>query len=1022
MIIKKKRSYKNIYSITLIIFVTFLIGNYFSNEITITGFTINQNIGKEYLVFNYDFESNTINQSLLTNESLQGKALLLNGVTDYVDTEKLFNYSNYDQFSEFLWFKPNFLESGISQHFTSELQEDSFEFTFRIEAQTEEPYINLMFGKDGDWFLCHTNLMHLGIITGEWYHTGFTINDIEKEIKLYLNGENIKTCEYEGNIKPSTGSSLKIGSNARATNHFFNGTIDELRIFNKTLNRNEIMSLYTGLSYQKLPNLNEDTVILEIRKKEFQQLSEKREEALKIGALFSSSEDYVPINLTHNGKIIKAKARLKGDYLDHLKGDQWSFRVEILDKNTFFGMKTFSLQTPERRGGNYEWIFHKLLAEEDLPSLRYIFINLTLNNKGLGTYVIEEHFDKLLIENNNRVEGPIIKINEDLGWYHCVQNIDRSMCSSRVFIEDFDAFKLNSILKDYDKYNDFLIGRQLLESLREGKLKANQVFDIDKLSKFMAILDLTGSWHAFVFNNMRFYYNPITSLLEPIGYDAHSGFATTTLTYHLRNTGYPTMFLINDIELIERYISELERVSKKEYLDNFLNKIPEEISFSEKVLYNNQEFIKNMLNPIGSIQAYAHNFSNGLLTLDIGNIQKLPIQILSLNYDGVEISKNENVSEVLMDYELENLVEYKKFYFRMPKGFEYNNQNVRKLTVNFKTLGTNTIRNETVHPYLRLDEDFFEENTIRQEQNIDEFNFLIINHNNKTITIKQGEHEINKTLIIPENYTVYCTEDTLINFKDSGKIISYSKLIFQGTNEHPIRITSFDGTGQGIVLLNVKNESIIDNVIFSNLKSPNSSGWSLTGTVTFYESPITIKNTAFLDSESEDSLNIVRTSFNITNTLFQNAISDCFDADFTIGNIVNLTFINCNGDAVDFSGSTININNLIIQNASDKGVSIGEKTNATINNVNISKSFIGISSKDYSNVNTSFSIINDSVYGFAIYNKKTEYGPASVIANNSQMNQNENNYLVEEGSSLTINGEVINNKTKSVYALLYDNQ
>ena len=43
---------------------------------------------------------------------------------------------------------------------------------------------------------------------------------------------------------------------------------------------------------------------------------------------------------------IKAKLRLKGDWLDHLKGDQWSFRVETASDKSWNRLKTFSIQNP----------------------------------------------------------------------------------------------------------------------------------------------------------------------------------------------------------------------------------------------------------------------------------------------------------------------------------------------------------------------------------------------------------------------------------------------------------------------------------------------------------------------------------------------------------------------------------------------------------------------------------------------------------------------------------------------------
>jgi len=38
---------------------------------------------------------------------------------------------------------------------------------------------------------------------------------------------------------------------------------------------------------------------------------------------------------------------------------------------------------------------------------------MELNGQDMGVYAFEEHFDKLLIESNNRREGPIVKFSEN---------------------------------------------------------------------------------------------------------------------------------------------------------------------------------------------------------------------------------------------------------------------------------------------------------------------------------------------------------------------------------------------------------------------------------------------------------------------------------------------------------------------------------------------------------------------------------------------------------------------------------
>ena len=62
-----------------------------------------------------------------------------------------------------------------------------------------------------------------------------------------------------------------------------------------------------------------------------------------------------------------------------------------------------------------------------------------------------------------------------------------------------------------------------METFRNDLSTLEQVFDVDKLGKFFAIVDLNGTFHATAIKSMRFYYNPITALLEPVPFDGHGG-------------------------------------------------------------------------------------------------------------------------------------------------------------------------------------------------------------------------------------------------------------------------------------------------------------------------------------------------------------------------------------------------------------------------------------------------------------------------------------------------------------------
>ena len=58
----------------------------------------------------------------------------------------------------------------------------------------------------------------------------------------------------------------------------------------------------------------------------------------------------------------------------------------------------------------------------------------------------------------------------------------------------------------------------LLRTVQAGDAQPS-VFDVDLFGRFLAVVDLWGAIDALSLENLRYYYNPDTDLLEPIGFN-----------------------------------------------------------------------------------------------------------------------------------------------------------------------------------------------------------------------------------------------------------------------------------------------------------------------------------------------------------------------------------------------------------------------------------------------------------------------------------------------------------------------
>lgn len=828
------------------------------------------------------------------------------------------------------------------------------------------------------------------------------------------------------------------------------------------------------LNYQIIPRYiagllsNPEHITIDIKQEDFQKLAQQREESLVKGILVKSLDndnDYVPATIRYQDKTIKVKLRLKGDLADHWTGDKWSFRIKVKGDDTLFGMKYLSIQDPNTRNYLYEWILHQTLKKENLISLRYEFIDVTLNGKHLGIYAMEEHFDRLLVENNQRREGPILQLNEDLTWQEIIRDYDFPAEQALIRSEsvgylesNFDSYQTNRILKIPEQYEYFKKAVSLFESFREGKLKTSDVFDVPQLATYFAIIDLLGGQHGINWSNSIFYYNPITARLEPIGFDG-SGSPTEQSglsplypdqsIYILSDpkevfgkkdiSEYFRTITFSDEKFFRQYIKELERLSEESYLNNLLvelhNDLQRNLSILYKdclfdywtseqaisdVLHSNQRYIQRMLNPVKGFQAHFNNISGNLITIELGNIQSIPIEILNISYKDSLLLQP--VKKIILPPKISSEpVNYQDVSFVLPENLIWSENIIPNLKINYKLLGAGEERQENIFPWSHLDSNFIKNDITRQQSNIYKFQFLVKDESTKTILIKPGTWTINQNLIIPKGYRVLANSGVHLNLSNQAKILSYSPLEFKGTERLPIYISSSDSTGQGIAVINADQKSTLEYVVFDNLSNPSQSGWELTGAVIFYKSPVVISSSQFSNNRSEDCLNIIHSEFAINNTAFSKTSMDAFDSDFSKGEITNSSFTNCGNDCIDVSGSVVELQHIIINGAGDKGISAGEESQINASQIEIKNSFLGAASKDISNLTIKNIVMLNTEIGFAVYQKKPEYGPAQMSIDALKKEKIKDLYLLESNSKLTIDGspQKANQENKNILEKLY---
>ena len=387
-------------------------------------------------------------------------------------------------------------------------------------------------------------------------------------------------------------------------------------------------------------------ISLNIKHKHWESLKIYREQSLKAKRFIRYKNPYVPAKVRYQNKAYKARIRFKGAIIDHIMDEKWSFRIILKGKNTLFGMKQFSVQHPSQRTFLYEKFIHLAMKREGLLGLRYDFIYLTINGKNMGLYALEEHFEKRLVENNRRINGPILKFASSLTKY--------------------DAAKSESVKKKPALFQQYEKAKGILAALIVGELTVEQVFDLKKLAKFAALIDLLAAYHGAHSSSSRMYYNPVTSRLEIFSYDNLSiGYFQSLIgagRSYFQKAKLPQYgfynILFNDPAFFKEYIKALEQVTKKTYLDKMLSDLKNVIDRDEKLLqsewynfgftkhwmfdkehyhpssvdffYQNQKEIQEILSAKRTIKAYYQNNQNKKTVLAVKNISPMPIEVLGI--------------------------------------------------------------------------------------------------------------------------------------------------------------------------------------------------------------------------------------------------------------------------------------------------------------------------------------------------------------------------------------------------------
>ena len=810
-----------------------------------------------------------------------------------------------------------------------------------------------------------------------------------------------------------------------------------------------------------------ETIRLDISFKNLQQIEKIRINAIKNKRLDSSESNFVKAIISKDSQNYDCKVRLKGDLPDHWTGEKFSLRVEMKGGALLNGMSRFSLQDPSTRMDTQEWLFLNSLRKEDIMAVRYNFINLILNGKEMGIYAIEEHFSKEMIEANNRREGVILRFNDNLVWKkHYPEELNNINWGS-LFRISAPETRIKSRVE-----NSMHLERQketainLLRGLQEETLESSKIFDVEKMGKFLALTHLWNAQHGLGLDDINFYFNPITCLLEPIGFDAEVGLFPNFCLFTLGDR--PDTWVncvLKDPKVAHSYIKYLGKFTNDAYigalikslsgietsfrrllLKEFIGKDPTTIWKNAYKIFkfdpyqelrNRSAQIKKELNEKDIIYCFAiPDKKKNKLTITLRNTTSQPVEINNLIIKDNQL----NLNEYLVDYPSPSSpnrlivnpnqpsVPAKQYQliFDIPLDlvFENNEFQNNDLFVNARFWG-----HDKVHK-IRIPVDHYLFNHELLPIKLDKLHLGMINAkiNNTTIIFKSAEYHISDDIFIPEEFSVIIEPGSILIFEENATFTSHARVLALGTSEKPIIFKAMHTKWPGLLIFNATQKSTFNHAKFSDCHGvgtgPNPdgvsrNGWTMTGGINIYNSDVSFNKCNFSQFQTEDALNIISSNFNLDGCDFSETFSDAFDGDFVSGSITDCRFSNIFGDGVDVSGSHVKLSDCEFYDIKDKAISVGEGSHVDVSTCKIDNVSFGLVSKDLSVTKASNITITDAkTAAFAAFQKKNSFGPASILVSEPKTSDCKQLFLIQDGSTGLLDDQVIDTsifKTTDLY-------
>lgn len=208
------------------------------------------------------------------------------------------------------------------------------------------------------------------------------------------------------------------------------------------------------------------------------------------------------------------------------------FDVDLKGGARLFGMRRFRVR--DARNALEESSVAAALRRGGVLVPRHVELKVSIGDEPAAARVVEEGFSKELLESQERRDGVMFRFAAD------------SFPEIRI-----DAYGMKKIRKSESSSAQLANAEGLLTGFLRGRLAAQEVFDLDLFARWLAVAEVWNAASLLEAVNLRFYFNPITQRIEPIGYRGRPGPAAPVAARVAESAPWAAR-LLEDEALIDR--------------------------------------------------------------------------------------------------------------------------------------------------------------------------------------------------------------------------------------------------------------------------------------------------------------------------------------------------------------------------------------------------------------------------------------------------------------------------------------